>query len=235
MMTALQVCDLHAGYGAVPVLNGLDVTLDKGEILGLLGRNGVGKTTLMKALIGLIPPSKGTVKLNGGAIEGLAPHSIAQKGIAYVPQGRGIFAKLSVEENLRVGTRAQRDGNGSVPEEVFGYFPILKERLGQAGGTLSGGEQQMLAIARALCGQPSVLLLDEPSEGIQPTIVHELGRIISDISKSNGMSVVLVEQNLDLALSTSQRCVVMEKGRIVHEGQPEDFNDEAVLRKYLAI
>ena len=155
--------------------------------------------------------------------------------MAYVPQGRGIFAKLTVRENLLVGTRAQRDGAGCIPDEVFAYFPILQERLNQAGGTLSGGEQQMLAIARALCGQPAVLLLDEPSEGIQPTIVQELGRIIGRISESSGTSVLLVEQNIDLALETSRRCLVMEKGRIVHEGTPDDLRDEAVLSSFLAI
>ena len=157
------------------------------------------------------------------------------KCTAYVPQGRGIFAKLSVRENLLVGTRAQRNGTGTIPDEVFSYFPILQERLDQAGGTLSGGEQQMLAIARALCGHPAVLLLDEPSEGIQPSIVQELGRIIARISASSGTSVLLVKQNIDLALETSGRCLVMEKGRIVHEGAPDDLRDEAVLSKYLAI
>jgi len=231
----LKVSNLHAAYGTVPVLTGVELDLGKGEILALLGRNGVGKTTLMKALIGLLRPTEGTVELDGSAIEGLAPHRIARLGIAYVPQGRGIFAKLTVRENLLVGTRAQRNGAGGIPDEVFSYFPILQERLAQAGGTLSGGEQQMLAIARALCGRPSVLLLDEPSEGIQPTIVQELGRIIGRISETSGMSVLLVEQNIDLALEASRRCLVMEKGRIVHEGAPEDFRDESVLRRFLAI
>lgn len=231
----LKVSNLHAAYGTVPVLTGVALELGKGEILALLGRNGVGKTTLMKALIGLLRPTEGSVELDGSAIEGLAPHRIARLGIAYVPQGRGIFAKLTVRENLLVGTRAQRNGAGGIPDEVFTYFPILQERLTQAGGTLSGGEQQMLAIARALCGRPSVLLLDEPSEGIQPTIVQELGRIIGRISETSGMSVLLVEQNIDLALEASRRCLVMEKGRIVHEGAPEDFRDESVLRRFLAI
>ncbi len=234
-MTMLRVSNLHAAYGAVPVLAGVDLDLEQGEILALLGRNGVGKTTLMKTLIGLLRPTEGRIELDDEAIGGLAPHRIARRGIAYVPQGRGIFAKLSVRENLLVGTRAQRDAAGDIPTDVFSYFPILEERLDQAGGTLSGGEQQMLAIARALCGRPAVLLLDEPSEGIQPTIVQELGRIIPQISESNGMAVLLVEQNIDLALEASRRCLVMEKGRIVHEGTPEDFRDETVLRKYLAI
>ena len=231
----LRVSNLHAAYSTVPVLTGVDCALGKGEVLALLGRNGVGKTTLMKALIGLLRPTEGRVELDGNAIQGLPPHRIARLGMAYVPQGRGIFAKLSVRENLLVGTRAQRNGTGAIPDEVFSYFPILRERLEQAGGTLSGGEQQMLAIARALCGHPAVLLLDEPSEGIQPSIVQELGRIIARISASSGTSVLLVEQNIDLALETSSRCLVMEKGRIVHEGAPDDLRDEAVLSKYLAI
>jgi urea ABC transporter ATP-binding protein UrtE len=231
----LRVSHLHAAYGAVPVLTGVDFAVERGEVLALLGRNGVGKTTLMKALIGLLRPTAGTVELDGRALQGMAPHAVARLGIAYVPQGRGIFAKLSVRENLEIGTRAQRNGAGGIPEEVFRYFPILEERLDQAGGTLSGGEQQMLAIARALCGRPAVLLLDEPSEGIQPTIVQELARIIPRISETAGMAVLLVEQNIDLALEASARCLVMEKGRIVHEGAPEDFRDEAVLRRYLAI
>ena len=228
----LKVSNLHAAYSTVPVLTGVDCELGKGEVLA---RNGVGKTTLMKALIGLLRPTGGRVELDGDAIQGLPPHRIARLGMAYVPQGRGIFAKLSVRENLLVGTRAQRNGTGTIPDEVFSYFPILQERLEQAGGTLSGGEQQMLAIARALCGHPAVLLLDEPSEGIQPSIVQELGRIIARISESSGTSVLLVEQNIDLALETSGRCLVMEKGRIVHEGAPDDLRDEAVLSKYLAI
>ena len=231
----LKVSNLHAAYSTVPVLTGVDCELGKGEVLALLGRNGVGKTTFMKALIGLLRPTDGRVELDGNAIQGLPPHRIARLGMAYVPQGRGIFAKLTVRENLLVGTRAQRNDTGAIPDEVFSYFPILQERLDQAGGTLSGGEQQMLAIARALCGHPAVLLLDEPSEGIQPSIVQELGRIIARISESSGTSVLLVEQNIDLALETSGRCLVMEKGRIVHEGAPDDLRDEAVLSKYLAI
>lgn len=231
----LKVSNLHAAYSTVPVLTGVDLDLGKGEVLALLGRNGVGKTTLMKTLIGLLRPTEGRIELDGSALEGLAPHRIARLGMAYVPQGRRIFAKLTVRENLLVGTRAQHDGTGCIPDEVFAYFPILQERMNQAGGTLSGGEQQMLAIARALCGRPAVLLLDEPSEGIQPTIVEELGRIIGRISASSGTSVLLVEQNIDLALETSRRCLVMEKGRIVHEGTPEDLRDEVVLSRFLAI
>jgi urea ABC transporter ATP-binding protein UrtE len=210
------------------------LTVAAGEVLALLGRNGVGKTTLMRSIIGLLHPSRGGAHLNGEALAGLQPHQIARRGIAYVPQGRGIFAKLTVRENLLIGTRAV-GGGASIPPEVFEYFPILQERLGQAGGTLSGGQQQMLAIGRALCGRPKVLLLDEPSEGVQPNIVQEIGKLIRGIVERSGITVLLVEQNLDLALKTAHRCVIMEKGCIVYEGAPQDMEDETILRRYLAI
>lgn len=230
----LQAADIHAAYGPVPVLTGVSLSLRAGEILALLGRNGVGKTTLMRTLIGLLRPTHGRIDLDGERISGLPPHRIARRGVAFVPQGRGIFGKLTVRENLLIGTRA-RSGAATIPDEVFQYFPILAERLAQPGGTLSGGQQQQLAIARALCGQPKVLLLDEPSEGIQPNIVHEIGTIVRRIVDGSGMAVLLVEQNLDLALQVADRCIVMEKGQIVREGGPEDFRDEAVLREYLAL
>lgn len=231
----LRVTDIHAAYGAVPVLNGVSLSLAAGEVLTLLGRNGVGKTTLMRSIIGLLRPTAGSIELDGAAVAGLQPHAIARRGVAFVPQGRGIFAKLTVHENLLAGTRARADRKEAIPEEIYEYFPILRERLDQAGGTLSGGEQQMLAFARALCGAPRVMLLDEPSEGIQPNIVAELGRIIGRIAAGAGMAVLLVEQNIDLALQVAHRTLVMEKGRIVHEGKPDDFRDDATLRKLLAI
>ncbi|HXV23127.1 MAG TPA: ABC transporter ATP-binding protein [Alphaproteobacteria bacterium] len=231
----LRVTDIHAAYGAVPVLNGVSLSLAAGEILTLLGRNGVGKTTLMRTIIGLLKPTAGNIELDGAAVAGLQPHAIARRGVAFVPQGRGIFAKLTVHENLLAGTRARSDGKETIPDEIYEYFPILRERLSQAGGTLSGGEQQMLAFARALCGAPRIMLLDEPSEGIQPNIVAELGRIIGRIAAGAGMAVLLVEQNIDLALQVAHRTLVMEKGRIVHEGKPDDFRDDTTLRKLLAI
>ena len=234
MTTMLEVVDIHAGYGAVPVLAGVGFSVFGGETLALLGRNGVGKSTLMRTLIGLLPPTRGDIRMDGEPIAGLPPHRIARRGMAFVPQGRGIFGKLTVRENLLVGARAA-GAEAAGPEEVFQYFPVLKDRLGDRAGTLSGGQQQMLAIARALCGRPKVLLLDEPSEGIQPNIVQEIARLIRRIVESAGMAVLLVEQNLDLALQVADRCMVMEKGRIVHEGAPDDFRDETVLRSYLAI
>jgi len=187
----------------------------------------------MRSIIGLLRPSRGSARLEGDVLTGLHPHQIARRGIAYVPQGRGIFAKLTVRENLLIGTRAA--ARAQIPEEVFEHFPILRERIGQPGGTLSGGQQQMLAIARALCSRPKLLLLDEPSEGVQPNIVQEIGMLIRDIVERSGIAILLVEQNLDLALQTAHRCAFMEKGRIVHQGAPQELEDENVLRRHLAI
>jgi urea ABC transporter ATP-binding protein UrtE len=231
----LKVENVHASYGTVPVLTGISLELPANEIIALLGRNGVGKTTLLKVLIGLLKPDEGQVDFEGQTISGLPPHRIARMGLAYVPQGRGIFPQLTVRENLQVGTRAAGGKSPAIPEEVFTFFPVLKNRLGQAGGTLSGGEQQMLAIGRALCGKPKLLLLDEPSEGIQPSIVQQLGSLIPEIAGRTRMSVLIVEQNIDLALHVARHCLVMEKGRIVYEGRPENFQDEAILREFLAI
>ncbi len=225
--------EIHASYGQVPVLTGVDIEVKEAETLVLLGRNGVGKTTLMRVVMGLLKPDAGRIEFNGADLTGAAPHRAARAGIAYVPQGRGIFPKLTVRENLVLGTRART--GGGIPDAIFGYFPILRERLGQLGGTLSGGEQQMLAIARALCSDTKLLLLDEPSEGIQPNIVQQIAALIRRIVEKSGISVLLVEQNLDLGLGVASRCAVREKGAIVHEGAPEDFRNETMLRKYLAI
>jgi urea ABC transporter ATP-binding protein UrtE len=231
----LDARSLEAAYSAVPVLLGVELTLRDGEILALLGRNGAGKTTLMRALIGLLPTTAGAITLGGQTISGLPPHVIARKGIAYVPQGRGIFPKLTVAENLELGTRSRPDGRADVPEVIFDYFPRLRERLAQQAGTMSGGEQQMLAIGRALAGDPKVLLLDEPSEGVQPSIVHQIGDLLKRVVRETGISVLLVEQNIDLALAAASRGLVMEKGRIVREGSMEEMSDEAVMREFLAV
>lgn len=234
-MSVLNVINIHATYGFVPVLKGVKLDLREGEILTLLGRNGVGKTTLMRVLIGLLKPSQGTVELDGKVVSSLPAHRIARLGISYVPQGRGIFPKLTVGENLILGTRATGGNKSIIPEEVFTYFPLLKDRIKQLAGTLSGGEQQMLAFGRSLCGNPKIMLLDEPSEGIQPNIVQQLGDIIDEIVEKTKISVLLVEQNLELALRIGHRCLVMDMGQIVHEGSPEEFEDEALVKKYLAI
>jgi urea ABC transporter ATP-binding protein UrtE len=234
----LKVSELRAGYGSTLILSGVSLELQPGEVLALLGRNGAGKTTLMRTIIGLLRPRAGSIDFDGTSIVGLPPHRVAQKGIAFVPQGRGVFGKLSVRENLLIGTRAAASATaGQIPANVFDYFPILTERLEQRGATLSGGEQQMLAIARALCGRPRVLLLDEPSEGIQPSIVHDLGRLLRRIVSDESVAVLLVEQNLDLALQLADRALIMEKGSIVREARAAEFRDEEILnlQEFLAI
>jgi branched-chain amino acid transport system ATP-binding protein len=231
----LSVRNLSAGYDSVPVLDNITLDVRAGEIVVILGRNGVGKSTLMKTLAGALPPSSGSVIFQGTEIAGWRPNQIARQGLAYVPQGRGIFPKLTVQENLLLGTRARRDRSGAIPDAIYTYFPILRERAFQDGGTLSGGQQQQLAIGRAMCGDPRLLLLDEPSEGIQPNIVWQIGQFLTTIARESQISVVLVEQNLDLALNVGDRCLVMEKGRIVHSGTPDEFRNEEVLRKFLAI
>ncbi|WP_421577434.1 urea ABC transporter ATP-binding subunit UrtE [Shinella sp. M31] len=230
----LDVNDLRAGYGSTEVLQGVTLSVRKGEVVSILGRNGVGKTTLMKALIGLNRPWAGQVALSGSAVAGLPPEKIARSGLAYVPQGRGIFHKLSVMDNLTMGTRARRDRSATVPAEIFEMFPILAERRNQLGGTLSGGQQQQLALGRALAAAPDFLLLDEPSEGIQPNIVQMIGDILRKLAAEKGLGVLLVEQNLDLGLSAADRVLFMEKGRIVHESAPQTLEEET-LHRYLAI
>ena len=230
----LRITGLDAGYDGVPVIHGLSLTVGRAEAVAVMGRNGVGKSTLLRSIVGLVKPSAGSVEVDGHAIAGDAPHRIARLGIGYVPQGRGIFPKLTVKENLILGTRAVGK-EGRIDEQVFAYFPILQERLRQIGGTLSGGEQQMLAIARALCGQPKVLLLDEPAEGIQPSIVKLLEALLPRIRSEAGLTVVIVEQNLELAQHTADRFLFMDKGRIVHQCDREALEDKSILRRYLGV
>lgn len=231
----LWATDISAAYGDVPVLSGVSFGVDAGTVLVLLGRNGVGKTTLMRTLVGLLPTTEGKIILEKQDVTKMPAYRRARLGIGYVPQGRGIIPRLTVRENLLIGTRARGDRTGEIQNHVLDHFSVLKERLNQMGGTLSGGEQQMLALARALCGQPRILLLDEPSEGIQPSVVQLIEKLIRRIVQETGIAVLLVEQNLELALGTADRCMVMEKGRIVHEGSPDEFKDERLLREYLAI
>jgi urea ABC transporter ATP-binding protein UrtE len=230
----LTVEGLRTGYGGKPVLQGVDLSVRDREVTAVIGRNGVGKSTLMKAMIGLLPTTEGTIRFNGAEIGAETPHARARRGIGYVPQGRDVFPRMSVEENLRIGLSISGARTADF-EPVYAYFPILKERRRQAAGTLSGGQQQQLAIGRVLVGQPMLLLLDEPSEGIQPSIVQDIARIVVELNRKTGLTVVLVEQNIDMIRAMAQRCYVMDKGRVVAELTPAMLDDSAVVRRYLAV
>lgn len=214
----LQINNISAGYGRTPVLHEITADVNKGELVALLGRNGVGKTTLLRTIIGEIAASAGDIHLAGRAVTKLKPHQRARAGIAYVPQGRQIFSDLTVLENLRVAGYASRQpGWQEIVDELLEQFPILKEKADQPGSSLSGGQQQILALGRALVTRPELLLLDEPSEGIQPSIVQQIAREIKDINNRRGITVVIVEQNLEFAASVADVAYVMDKGRIVRK------------------
>jgi branched-chain amino acid transport system ATP-binding protein len=211
----LSVKSLEVSYGAIAALHGIDLEVTKGEIVTLIGANGAGKTTTLRTISGLLKPRKGTVTFNGQNITGVKPHVITGKGISHVPEGRGIFANLTVQDNLELGGYLRKDKIAKEEyERVFSLFPVLKERFKQNAGTLSGGEQQMLAISRALMAKPSVLLLDEPSLGLAPQMVQTIFRVIREIN-AEGTTILLVEQNAHMALVTAHRGYVMETGRIV--------------------
>ncbi len=232
----LSVADVHVAYGKTPALMGPSLVVGAGEIVSIIGRNGVGKTTLLKTIIGLLRVTSGAISLDGEDLTRLPAHERARRGLGYVPQGRMIFADLTVEENLLIGVDLNRASGRALLEEVLAEFPRLRERYRQRGDTLSGGEQQMLALGRALVGgPPKVLLLDEPSEGIQPSIVQEIEVKIASISRARGLAIVLVEQNIELAAALARRIYVMEKGRIAREIAPENVMDEDIVRDYLAV
>ncbi|MEM9251370.1 MAG: urea ABC transporter ATP-binding subunit UrtE [Planctomycetota bacterium] len=229
----LEVEDLSFSYGGVRALSGVSLSAAAGQITCVMGRNGVGKTTLMRNIIGLLHAESGHVRLEGQGVDRLAASRRAKLGMALVPQGRMIFPKLTVEENLRVGLQARRDGKRSLPAEVFDTFPILKDFLARKGGDLSGGQQQQLAIARAMVGQPKVMLLDEPTEGIQPNIILRIGEVLKELV-ANGMAVVLVEQYLDFVKEFGDRVYVMNRGQIVAEGGLDALTPE-VEKTYLGV
>lgn len=230
----LEVLDLHVGYGAALVVQGVSLTVGRGRTVAVLGRNGVGKTTLVRALAGLIPPRAGRVRLDGRDVTGLPAHVLARRGVGLVPQGRRLFASLTVREHLAVAARTG-DGGGWTIERVLALFPRLAERLAQRGQVLSGGEQGMLAVGRALVGNPRVLLMDEPSEGLAPRLVHELAAVLADLRRG-GASILLVEQNLAFALRVADQVLVMNKGRLVWEGTPEALRaDEATRARWLGV
>ena len=232
----LEVHELRAGYGATPILQGVEFSVGKGEIVAIIGRNGVGKTTLMKCLIGLLPATAGTIFYDRSNVTPDDASVRARRGIGYIPQGRGIFPRLTVAENLTMGEMiGSNKGGTKLRGLVDRYFPILATRSSQRAGTMSGGEQQQLAIGRALIGNPDLVLLDEPSEGIQPSIVQQISENFRKLNAEIGLTVLFVEQNIDMIMSMAQRCYVMDKGAIVDQVAPGDLVNEKIMRKYLAI
>lgn len=231
----LSTTDLHAGYGQTPVLHDVGIEIGDQEIVSLIGRNGVGKSTLVKTLIGLLEPSNGEIRFNDEDVSGWPPDQRAKAGIGYVPQGREIFPQLTVEENLETGTMVNEDHPDALYDKVYEYFPRLEERTDQKAGTMSGGEQQMLAIGRALVGGPKLILLDELSEGVQPNIVEQIGEILQEINEDLGTTIFFTEQNIDFTVNTTERCYVMEKGTIVDELYPNELEDSEVIQQHLTI
>ena len=234
----LKVEDIHTYYGKSHILHGVSLHVGPGEVVGLLGRNGVGKSTTLKTIMGLVRPSHGAVLLDGNAITGLAPHKLARLGIGYVPEDRRIFRLLTVMENLRTGldrNGVTEDKRRALLDKVFTYFPVLAERRNQAGGTLSGGEQQMLAIARAMMLEPKIILLDEPTEGLMPRMVSQIRQII-DVLHNEGVAILLVEQNVPLTLAASQRLYIMEKGSVRHHCATSEIDvNHAIIKQYLGV
>ncbi len=231
----LELKRISSGYGKSLICSDINMEINEGERICLLGRNGVGKTTLLKTIMGIISSTGGECIIKKKTVTGIPPYRIAKMGVGYVPQGRGIFGKLTVRDNLILGGGGNTKSIEEIDNEIFNYFPVLRERLSQKAGTLSGGEQQMLSVARALISRPSLLLLDEPSEGLQPNIVQLLREIIKQISMDRGLAILLVEQNLDFALDISSRGYVMEKGSIVEKGTVDFLRNDMIVQQYLGI
>lgn len=231
----LEVRDLRAGYGGTEVLRGVSLDVNAGEVVAVLGSNGVGKTTLNKVLSGVVPATSGTIRFNGAALEHAAAPEIVTAGLIHVPEGRKIFPNLSVRENLELGAYCRpRRGRAAKVDQVYEIFPKLKQRARQYAGTLSGGEQQMLAVARALMLRPRLMLLDEPSFGLAPLIVRDLFRILGKINREEKVTILVVEQNAQLALELADQAYVIETGRIVMSGNAKDIaNNEDVRKSYL--
>ena len=233
--SALRIAGLRAGYGQTPILQGIDLDLKRGEIVSLIGRNGVGKTTILRCLMGQLPAAQGRIEFEGRDITRLAPDARARLGIGYVPQGREVFPRLTVAENLSVGRLVGGGKGRKLDDVVYRYFPMLRERERQLAGTMSGGEQQQLAIGRALIGNPTLIVLDEPSEGIQPSIVQGICETLKAIRDELGSTILFVEQNLDTIMALSERVYVVEKGRVVRHVGANEVSDAEVVRRSLLI
>ena len=228
----LSTQNLHVSYGMSEVIHGISLDVGNNETVAIMGRNGMGKTTLFKSLIGILPASSGEIKLGDNAITRSRSYQRVQQGLAYVPQGRMVFPTMTVEENIRTGLEAH--GTHSIPEDIYALFPVLFDMRRRKAGNLSGGQQQQLAIARALASDPKVLLLDEPTEGIQPSIIKQLAQTLNEIKKLRKISIVVSEQVLSFATAVADRMLVIDKGRIVHEAAGEEI-DAAHISKFLAV
>jgi branched-chain amino acid transport system ATP-binding protein/urea transport system ATP-binding protein len=232
----LSLDEVESGYGSSLVLKGVTLDVAAGQVTALLGRNGMGKSTLMKTIMGLLPVKRGVIGFDGAPINGLRPDQISNRGIAFVPQGREIFMEFTVEENLLLGTLGKPGMAGWIPDLVFEHFPILHERRKQVAGTMSGGQQQQLAIGRALAGKPKMLLLDEPSEGIQPSIVEQIAATLRAIAEKESLTILLVEQNVEMVLDMASTCAFIENGRIVATHESAALRaDERLIHRYLGL
>jgi branched-chain amino acid transport system ATP-binding protein len=231
----LHVKGLRTGYGRIPILNGVSFAVNEGEFIGILGHNGMGKTTLLKALMGFLPATGGSVRFDGDDVTAAEPYHRARLGLGYVPQGREIFPGLTVYDNLRMGCAKRGGAEQDIIADVLEEFPRLKPLLDRIGGALSGGEQQLLAIARCLCGSPRLVLLDEPTEGIQPSIIDEIVEILQRLREKSGLTMILVEQNLDFIAALSKRILIIQKGTITREVRPEDLGDASLVGEFIGI
>ena len=229
----LEVRNLSAAYGQSEVLHGIDLSVTSGEIVALVGRNGMGKSTLMKSLIGVMPARSGQIVVDGADVTLLTTHQRVARGLGYVPQGRQIFGAMTVKENIETGLVVT--GKSEIPHEIFDLFPILADFEKRRGGNLSGGQQQQLAIARALAGDPKVLLLDEPTEGIQPSIIDEIVELLRRLRDESGLTVILVEQNLDFISALSQRILVIQKGTITQEMKHDELHNASLVGEFVGI